>query len=182
MSRLMILLSCLLGIGLAANAGPTEPAKSPDLRLMLSEVQPGTMATEQYCTLVFADRRFHAEKANRKKGKDRERKVYEGQLSETDWKALEEILDSKQFRELNVPPTLPPLVLPDLHVFTISVARENKFQNMEFLNNESRKPYESQLKPLLQWWKTQRSAQTSGSNAPPDSRCVLDNTHAVFSY
>jgi hypothetical protein len=182
MTRPMTILSVVLGISLAANAGPTEPAKSAALRLMLSEVQPGTMATEQYCTLVFADRHFHAEKANRKMGKDRDRKIYEGQLSEADWNALEGILDSKQFRELNVPLTLPPLVIEDMHAYTISVARESKFQNMEFLNNKSRKPYESQLKPLLQWWKTLRSAQMPGSNAPPDSRCLLDKTHALFSY
>ena len=60
MTRPMTILYVVLGIGLAANAGPTEPAKGAALRLMLSEVQPGTMASEQYCMLVFADRRFHA--------------------------------------------------------------------------------------------------------------------------
>ncbi len=181
MTRPMIILSVVLGIGLAAHAGPNEPAKDADLRLMLSEVQPGTMATEQYCTLVFADRHFHAEKANRKMGKDRERKVYEGHLSDADWNALERILDSKQFRELDVPPTMPPLVIENSHPYTISVARENKFQNMEFLDNKSLKPYESQVKPLLQWWKSWRGTRLPESNAAPDSRCAPDNTHAVFS-
>jgi len=182
MTRPMIILSGVLGIGLAANAGPAEPAKGAALRLMLSEVQPGAMATEQYCMLVFVDRRFHAEKANRKMGKDRDRKVYEGELSEAGWNSLGGILDRREFRELNVPLPLPPLVLQDTHVYTISVAREKTFQNMEFLNNQSRKPYESQLKPLLQWWKTLRSAHMPESSAPPDSRCLLDSTHAVFSY
>src|ERR1700687_3695022 len=145
MTRPMTILYVVLGIGLAANAGSTDPAKGAALRLMLSEVQPGTMATEQYCMLVFADRRFHVEKANRKMGKDRERKVHEGELSDADWNALGAILDSKEFRELNVPLTVQPLVLQDTHVYTISVARDKNFQNMEFLNNQSRKPYESQL-------------------------------------
>lgn len=181
MTRPMTILSVVLGIGLAANPGSSEPAKGADLRLMLSEVQPGTMATEQYCTLVFADRHFHAEKANRKMGKDRDRRVYEGQLSEADWTALEGILDSKQFRELKVPVTVPPLVIEDSHPYTISVARENKFQNMEFLDSKSLKPYESQVKPLLQWWKSWRGTRLPESNAAPDNRCVLDKTHAVFS-
>ena len=179
MRRPVTILFVVLGIGLAANAGSNEPAKGADLRLLLSEVQPGTMATEQYCTLVFADRHFHAEKANRKMGEDRDRKVYEGQLSETDWNALEGILDRKQFRELSVPATLPPLVIEDSHPYTISVARGNKFQNMEFLSNKSLKPYQSQVKPLLEWWKSFRG-RMSESNAPTDSRCELDKTHAVI--
>jgi hypothetical protein len=181
MTRPITILYVVLGIGLAANAGSNEPAKGAALRIMLSEVQPGTMATEQYCMLVFADRHFHAEKANRKMGKDRDRKVYEGQLSEADWSALDGILDRKEFRELKVPLTMPPLVVEDSHVYTISVARDRKFQNMEFLNNKSRKPYESQLKPLLQWWKSLRSARMPESNASPDSRCSLDSSHAIFS-
>ncbi len=181
MIRPMIVLSVVLGIGLVANAGSNEPAKGTALRVLLSEVQPGTMATEQYCTLVFADRHFHAEKANRKMGNDRDRKVYEGQLSDADWNTLEGILDSKQFRELKVPSTMPPLVFENSHPYTISVAREDKFQNLEFLDNKSLKPYESQVKPLLQWWKSWRSAHLPESNSSPDSRCILDKAHAVIS-
>ena len=180
MTRPVTILYIVLGIGLASHAGSSEPAKST-LRLMLSEVQPGTMATEQYCMLVFADRHFHAEKANRKMGKDRERKVYEGELSEADWSALGGILDSKEFREVKVPPTMAPLVIQDSHPYTISVAREKGFQNMEFLNKKSLEPYESQLKPLLQWWKSLRNANMPASKAPPDNRCSLDSTNAIFS-
>jgi hypothetical protein len=172
----------VLGIGLAATAGSNQPANgAPSLRLLLSEVQAGTMASEQYCTLVFADRHFHSEKANRKTGKDRDRKVYEGQLSEADWNELGGIIESKEFRDLNVPQGVPPLVIEDAHTFTISVARDTKYQNMEFLNNRSRKPYDSQLKPLLGWWKSFRGGHLTESSAPPDSRCSLDSTHAVFS-
>jgi len=177
----MIVLSVVLGIGLAANAGPSEPVKGAALRVMLSEVQPGAMTTEHYCMLVFVDHRFHAEKANRKMGKDRDRRVYGGQLSEAEWNALTEILDSKEFRELKVTPSMSPLIVEDSHPYTISVAREKGYQNMEFLDNKSRKPYESQLKPLLQWWKSLRSSRMSESTAPPDDRCALDSTHAIFS-
>jgi hypothetical protein len=139
------------------------------------------MASEQYCTLVFADRRFHYEKASRKAGQDKERKVYEGELSQADWDALTGILDSKEFRELNVPPEVPPLVIEDTHTITISVARGSKFQNMEFLDNKGRKPYDSQLKPLLQWWKSVRRERMVESKALPDARCTLDNTRGVYS-
>ena len=182
MTRPMTIFCVVLGISLAANAGPNEAAKGAALRLFLSEVQTGTMATEQYCMLVFVDHHFHAEKANRKMGRDRVRRVYEGQLSEADWSALGGILDSKEFRELKVPASVAPLVVENSHPYTISVARDKGFQNMEFLNNHSRKPYESQLKPLLQWWKSLRSAHLPESNASPDSRCSLDSTNAIFSY
>jgi len=171
----------VFAIALAANAGPNELAKTPPLRLLLSETQPGTMATEHYCMLVFADRSFHAEKANRKMGKDRIRKVYEGQLSEADWNALGAIIDSKEFRELRVPASPAPLVVENSHPYAISVARGKGFQNLEFLTDKSRKPYESQLKPLLQWWKSVRSVRMPESEAPPDSRCALDSSKGIFS-
>jgi hypothetical protein len=181
MTRHVAILCGVLGIGLAAAAGPDEMAKGMAVRLVLSEVQAGSMASEHYCTLVFEDRRFHYEKASRKMGQDKDRKIYEGELSQADWDALTGILDSKEFRELNVPPGVPPLIIEDAHTFTISVARGNKFQNMEFLDNKSRKPFDSQLKPLLQWWKSVRHERMVESHALPDARCSLDSTHPVFS-
>lgn len=163
-----------------ASPAAAEAVNSAALRLVLSEVQPGAMATEHYCMLVFNDHHFHAEKASRRMGKDRDRKVYEGQLSDSDWNALTAILDAKQFRELRIPPSAPTLIVHDPHPYTISVARENGFQNMEFLNKESLKPYESELKPLLRWWNSSRSAHLPPSDVPPDSRCSLTDANGVF--
>jgi hypothetical protein len=176
------ILGFLLGAGLAAASGSDQPpARASRLRLLLSEVQAGTMASEQYCALVFADRRIHFEKATRKLGKDRDRKVYESQLSEADWNTLNTILDDKGLRELRLPEGVPPLVIEDAHTIAISISRDTKYQNMEFLNNKSRKPYEEQLKPLLGWWKSQRGGHMAASTAAPDPKCSLDSTHGVFS-
>ena len=177
MTSSMTIFSVLLGIGFLANAGSNESAA---LRLLLSEVQPGVLGTEQYCMLVFDDHRFHAERAHRKMGKDRERRVYEGRLSDSDWEALIAILDGKQFRELRVPPSVPTLVVHDSHPYTISVARQKGFQNMEFLTKESLRPYESELKPLLRWWNSSRSGHMPESEAPVDSRCSLSDAAGVF--
>jgi hypothetical protein len=171
----------VVGIGLSVAAGQSEATKNPGVRLQINEVQAGSMASEQYCTVIFSDRRFHTEKASRSRGKDTDRKVYEGTLSEADWTALGGIIDSDRFRALNVPEGIPPLVIQDAHTITISVARDAKFQNMEFLDNKSRQPYNPQLKPLLQWWKSFRGARLPESHAAPDARCSLDSTHAVFS-
>jgi len=177
----MVIICGVVGIGLAVAVGQNEMSKGAAIRLQLNEVQPGSMAAEQYCTVVFADRHFHSEKASRNRGKDTDRKVYEGTLSEADWNALGGIIDSDGFRALNVPQGVPPLVIQDAHTVTISVARDAKFQNMEFLDDKSRKPYESQLKPLLKWWRSFRGERIAESKSAPDARCSLDSTHAVFS-
>jgi hypothetical protein len=172
----------VLAMSIAFAAGSDEGAKGPSLRLFFSEVQAGAMASEQFCGLFFADRRFHYERASRNVGRDRNRKVYEGELTQADWDALTGILDSKEFRDLNVPQGVPPVVIEDAHTVTISVARGAQFQNMEFLDNKSRKPYDSQLKPLLKWWKSFRSYRMPESKVQPDARCALDSTHGVFSH
>jgi hypothetical protein len=170
----------LLGIGLTAMAGFGQPPTRAALRVFLNEVQPGVLSAPQYCTLVFQDRHFHSERANIKNGRDSDRKVYEGELSDTDWNSLVAIIDSKEFRDLNVPRTVPPLVMQDTHPYTISVARDKTFQNMEFMDTKSMKPFESQVKPLLQWWKSFRGHRRPESSSPPDARCALDSTHAIF--
>ena len=174
-------ISFLLVLGLTATAGSGQAPASAPLKIFLNEVQPGVMSAPQYCTLVFANRRFHSERADIKQGSDTGRKIYEGQLSDSDWNALVAVIDSPGFRDLKVPQTVPPLVMQDTHPYTISVARDNNFQNMEFLDNKSLKPYESQVKPLLQWWKSFRARRIPESSAHADARCALDKTHAIFS-
>ncbi len=182
MTRWRLVLCILLGVALQSNSQVRGQMKESPLRLLLSEVQPGSMSSQQHCMLVFADHSFHAEKAIRVKGRDRERKVYEGRFSDADWKPLDGILESDGLRKLDVKPGYVPLVMQGVHSYAISIRREKGFQNMEFMDNKSRKPYDSQLKPLFQWWKSTRSGHMAESEAPPDSRCTLDSSHGVFSY
>jgi hypothetical protein len=51
---------------------------------------------------------------------------------------------------------------------------------MEFLNKESLKPYESELKPLLRWWKSARDMHIPESKTDADSRCSLNDADAIF--
>jgi len=170
----------LLGTGLAIASSSAQQSAHAPLRIFLNEVQPGAMSAPQYCTIVFDDHRFHSEKADLKIGRTADRKVYEGQLSDKDWSALIAIIDSKEFSELKVPRTVPPLVMQDSHPYTISVARDKEFQNMEFLDAKSMKPYEAQVKPLLQWWKGVRGRRVPESSAPAEPQCALDSAHSVF--
>jgi hypothetical protein len=182
MTHWRLIFCVLLGVALRGNSQVGGVKEASPLRLMLSEVQPGTMSSEHYCMLVFADHRFHAEKASRGAGQDRERRVYEGDLSDREWNVLDGILESDGFRKLNVPRTYVPLAVQGAHFVTISVRREKGFQNMEFMDDNSRKPYDSQLKPLFHWWKSARSTRMAPSEAPADSRCKLDSSRGVFSY
>jgi hypothetical protein len=173
----------VLGLGLISTWGFSQApsaSSAAKISIFISEIQPGALSTAQYCTLVYTDHHFHSEKAIRHHGQDTERKVYQGELSEAEWNSLTAIIDNKDFRELSPPQTVPPLVMQDTHPFTISVLRDSKYQNMEFLDSKSLKPYQSQIKPLLQWWKTFRSQRTPESNAPADKTCALDSTHAVI--
>ncbi len=174
---LFLSFSLLLSLEAAALDGKSEPAS---IRLFLSEVEPSSMSADHYCTVVFSDHRFHSEKAVLHHGKDLDRKVFEGELSEEQWNGLASILDNKDLRELKIPPYVPPLVMQETHPYSISIARDGHFQNFEFMDGKSLKPYQSQLKPLLQWWKTVRRQKMEPSNAPKSERCLLDNGRAVF--
>jgi hypothetical protein len=181
MTRPIAFLALLLGLGLATTAGSGQSPNPQAIRLLLNEVQPGSLSADQYCTLVFTDHHFHSEKASRHHGKDTDRKIYEGELSDVEWNALGAIVDSKEFRELKVPQSVAPLVMQDTHPYNISVARDGNFQNMEFLDGKSLKPYEPQIKPLLQWWKSLRGRRMAESKTPANESCSLDSSHAVFS-
>jgi hypothetical protein len=179
MKLIMRVVMAFFGMILLANASSAEQGAA--LHVLLAEVKPGSMGTEHYCMLVFDDHRFHAEKGHRRLGKDRERMVYEGQLSDSDWNALTAIVDGKQFRELRVPPSPPALVVSDPHPYTISVARGDGYQNMEFLTKASLKPFEAEVKPLLRWWDASRNQHMAPSEAPVDSRCTLNDATGIFS-
>lgn len=170
-----------LVLGFAAIPASGQPPTPGIIKLFLNEVQPGGLASSQYCTLVFADRRFHSEKADVKKSQDSSRKVFEGQLSDNDWNSLVAIIDSKEFAALKIPRTVPPLIMQDTHPYTIGVRRGDDYQNMEFLDKQSLKPFEPQIKPLLQWWKSLRGQHIPESKSPANPQCALDSSHAVYS-
>ena|SRR5260370_28769236 len=114
------------------------------------------------------------------RGHDHDRRIFEGELSESDWKTLGDILDSKDFRELNVPRDVETFVLSDSHPYSISVSRGNTFQNVEFLDSKRLKPYYPQISPLLKWWKALPSRHLSLSDGTADERCSPDRNHPLI--
>ena len=165
--------SCLFAFG------SFDDPPTPRLRVLISEIRPGKMSTEQRCLLVFEDHSFHHELAIRRQGRDLDRRVSDGKLSDPDWDTLTSIIDRDDFKSLKPPATVAPLVIQDLHAVTIDVSRGGSFQNLEFLTDKDRKPYDGQVKPLLQWWKSVMGGHAAASGTP-DKRCTLENTRAVI--
>src|SRR5260370_14056338 len=118
---------CFLGLGVATTTGSGKDPTTPAVRLLLSEVQPGSLSAAQYCTLVYTDHRFHSEKASRHHGKDTDRKVYEGELSEAQCNALCGILYTQEFHERQVPRTVPPFDVQDYHPCTLIASPAHNF-------------------------------------------------------
>src|SRR5258708_5106669 len=113
----------LLVLGLTAPAGSGQAPANAPLKMFLNQVQPVVMSAPQSSTRVRGGRRFHTEKADIKQGRAPARRIYEGQLSDSDWNALVAVSDSPGFRDLKVPQPVPPLVMQDTHPYTISIAR-----------------------------------------------------------
>jgi hypothetical protein len=173
MSRALgfLVLSALLALRAASWA---QTGAQPPFRLFFSEVRPGSITTGQRCVLVFPDHHFHLELATNKRGHDLSRRIYEGELSDVDWNQLSEVLDRKEFRELVVTQLAAPPVVEDLHLIAISVWRDRNFQNLEFLDNRTRAPYEATLKPLMQWWKSFSGRRLPESKEPANKHCALE--------
>src|ERR1700732_650194 len=103
------LIAFLLVLGFTATAGSGQAPTNAPLKIFLNEVQPGVMSAPQYCTLVFANGRFHTEKAVISRGRDSARKIYDDHLADSDWNALVALIDTPSFRNPKVPQTAPPL-------------------------------------------------------------------------
>jgi hypothetical protein len=174
----------MMGALVPANAGDEkagETKKEPALLLRVSEVKVGAMTSDHRCVLILPGRRYHLERATRQRGRDRVRKVYEGELTAVEWQQLADILAAKDLRELAVPRTRGVLVVEDMDLVTITVWRDPGFQNLEFLTKRERAPYERTLKPLLEWWKDFARRGAPESKAPESDYCALSgNDNMIF--
>jgi hypothetical protein len=179
-------LEFLLSFALLALSGASSAQTNtrPQLLLLISEAKPGIWITSQRCVLVFPDRHFHLERATNNRGRDVSRKIYEGELSNPEWDDLSKILNTNDFRELAVPRLASSPVIEDLHLIAISIWRDGKFQNMEFLDERSRSPYDATLKPLLRWWKYFSSRKLPESKESPNKQCALEGAlgDSVFAH
>src|SRR5207237_8188606 len=90
--------------------------------------------------------------------------VFEGTLAADELERLRKILDAKEFVALVTPSQKKLLVVEDLHMLDISVARGSRWQSVVYQNDAARKHDNVTLRPLLTWWKElERAARFSAS-------------------
>jgi hypothetical protein len=78
--------------------------------------------------------------------------IYMDTLPDDSFKRLQAILDDADFQKINTPPSRGG-VIPNMDTFIVSVPREHGLQHMYFMTVNERRPYEKDLKPLMNWMK-----------------------------
>lgn len=126
------------------------------------------------CVLVYPDGKYRLERSfQSSQGGAPEKKVYLDQLPAGSQKQIEEILDDQKFQQIT---TGPPRggIIKDMDMLTVSVPREHAMQNLSFETAKERKPYDTSLKPLMNWMKdlqkhkvpVAKEEQSNGCRAP----------------
>ena len=164
---------CLLLIGMMLNllSAADTPQALPLMRL--DDYQAGALAAQERCLLVFSDGRYHAERIVKRRDEPRQGAASEGTLSPEDLQRLHQILDNKEFAALTTPNQKKLLVVEDLHLLDISVARSGGWQSVVYQSDSARKHDNNALRPLLGWWKDfERSARFS---LAATNRCSYQN-------
>jgi hypothetical protein len=78
--------------------------------------------------------------------------IYMDALPDDTFKRLQAILDDTDFQKIHTPPSRGG-VIPNMDTLIVSIPREHSLQNMYFMTVNERKPYEKDLKPLMNWMK-----------------------------
>jgi len=171
MTAILRLLSFVLVVTLWAAAVENSSPK-PEVLVRLSENRGGVMASEEVCTLVYANGQYRSETVSRRRGDTDLLRVAEGGLSEPALTELKEILNNSQFRQLTSPNAPRRLADPDVNALSVTVEREGVLQELNYPSKASRKGSEQILKPLLQWWQPVRKNPGKLVDTAQRTRCV----------
>jgi hypothetical protein len=78
--------------------------------------------------------------------------IYLDTLPDDSFKRLQAILDDPDFQKIDTPPSRGG-VIQNMDTLIVSIPREHSLQNMYFMTANERRPYERDLKPLMNWMK-----------------------------
>ncbi len=101
---------------------------------------------DQVCVLLLRDGQFHLEVE-----KGSRTKVFEGGLSESKMQEVQTLINEPVLRQLSEKQIVPPtgaIMLDELHV---DVFRGDKWQDLFFVDDSSRRPFEHSIVPLVRW-------------------------------
>jgi hypothetical protein len=101
---------------------------------------------DQVCVLLRRDGQFHFEVE-----KGDHTKVFEGSLSKEKLDAVETLIDDPVLRQLTEKQIAAPkgeIMLDELHV---DIFRGDRWQDLFFVDDSSRRPFEHSIAPLVRW-------------------------------
>ena len=101
---------------------------------------------DQVCVLLLRDGQFHLEVE-----KGDHTKVFEGSLSQTKMQEVQTLINDPALRQLTEKQIVPPtgaIMLDELHV---DIFRGDKWQDLFFVDDSSRRPFEHSIAPLVRW-------------------------------
>jgi hypothetical protein len=161
----------IISAGWAQTLQPGHP-NSNLKRLRLTEARSGIMGTNEICVLVYLDSRYHAERTYRKLDEPTDKEVYEGSLGPEGFQRLNQILDAPELKSLKSPAEPRRIMVQDMHLVQVDIARPEGIQELHYLTDAGRKHDNAVLKPLLEWWKTLRSHYPAPSPEGKMTRCA----------
>jgi hypothetical protein len=146
-------------------------AQGPRVGSFLARVQ-RVRDREDVCVLVAQDGNYRLERRF-----PNETRVYVGVMPPADLQGLESILGNdslKRISQQDIPRTL---VENSRDVLLVDVYRQEVAQRLIFPGNESRKPFQAALDPVLEWFANLQKAQHAEISQSSASHCLPAENH-----
>ncbi|HTT22142.1 MAG TPA: hypothetical protein VMG82_24655 [Candidatus Sulfotelmatobacter sp.] len=126
------------------------------------------------CVLVYPDGKYHMERNFRgmtNSASNTDTKVVLDTLPEADYKALRAVLDDGEFVAIKTGELSQDKMGKEMDTLLVSVPREHEVQNIAFNNADERKPFEKDLKPLLNFLKNLQKRKAPVAKTEKSNNC-----------
>ncbi|MFZ0284730.1 MAG: hypothetical protein WAL32_05825 [Terriglobales bacterium] len=97
--------------------------------------------------------------------------IYVDTLPDDTYKRLQAILDNADFQKISTPPSRGG-VIQNMDTLIVSIPREHSMQNMYFMTANERRPYEKDLKPLMNWMKDVQKLKVHALKEKASDNCA----------
>jgi hypothetical protein len=165
MHRLSTLTLSLLAILLLAGVCQSQETRSPYLVRMERQTR-----EEDVCMLVSTDGHYHLERVVATHPR-----VFEGTLASPALTELEPLLTANQLADLKQSQIESTSTGGDIDQVMLTIPRPKGWQTLTFPNPRSRKPFRSEIDPILQWLDRNKQQQDLIAGAM-STRCMPSQT------
>ncbi|MGE5111504.1 MAG: hypothetical protein ACM3JB_11640 [Acidobacteriaceae bacterium] len=111
---------------------------------------------ENTCILVRPDASYHLERSQ-----NHRQVVYAGLLSADEFTGLKSLLDDSDFEQITRTEVINKLVVTDPDPFQIRVPRKGFYQELTFVDADSRRPFRKSVDPLIAWFSKMKKDKRS---------------------